>query len=233
MGLPKVATAALVDQPVLVPLNLVARGRSALGLLLPLLPHVEGHVTSAPEDYLETVALVGDIGLTRMTPVVLKLLIRMFLRLVATMADLVMTISRERLRCPAAAVLHLVLVLMRQDVASTIGNTLLVGVESGNLKMMNIISLVVPGLLQTESVTNGIIPLEVLGGMEWQTVITFLEVGPPFFLFFRLVETKFQTQIIPLLLTIDMCLGRLQTEAAIPLLGIHLTAAFALAVPAR
>jgi hypothetical protein len=102
------------------------------------------------------------------------------------MADLVMTISRPPLQCPAAVVLRLVLVLMHQGVASTIGNILLVDVESGMLRMMNIISLEAPGLPQTESVTTEIILPEVLAGMGWQTASIFLEVC---LLLFRLVES--------------------------------------------
>jgi hypothetical protein len=76
VGLPKVVTAALLDQPVLALLrNLAVRGRSALALLLTQSSHLPHHVylrvTFALETHLET-ALVGDIDLTRMILVVLK-----------------------------------------------------------------------------------------------------------------------------------------------------------------
>ena len=140
------------------------------------------HVTSDLEIYLETVVLMEDIDPTYMILVVLKLLTQTFLWLVVMMEDLRMRISRGRLQCLVAVVL--LLVPMRQDV-NTIDSTLLVDVGSGKLRAMNITSLEAGLHLQTESVTNEIILPEVLGGMEWQTVNTILEVRP-IYLFYSL-----------------------------------------------
>lgn len=127
------------------------------------------------------------------------------------MEDLVMMISQHRLQCLAAV--GLLLVPMHQDVANTIGNTLLVDVESGTLITMIITSLEA-GLLRTESVTSEIILPEVLGGMEWRTASIILETTH--------------------LWMIDTFLGHLVTEEAVRRqLGILLTAAFGLAVQAH
>jgi len=94
------------------------------------------------------------------------------------MEDLGMMISRHRLRCLVAVALFLV--PMHQDVATTIGSTLLVDAESG--KMMNTTSLEA-GLLRTGSVTSEIILPEVLGGMQCQNANIILEVCPSILFF--------------------------------------------------
>lgn len=184
VGLPKVDSVGLARMMVLLP-TLEARGFALA--LLPLRNcrhprHVVLHVTSDLEIYLETVVLMEDIDPTYMILVVLKLLTQTFLWLVVMMEDLRMRISRGRLQCLVAVVL--LLVPMRQDV-NTIDSTLLVDVGSGKLRAMNITSLEAGLHLQTESVTNEIILPEVLGGMEWQTVNTILEVRP-IYLFYSL-----------------------------------------------
>jgi hypothetical protein len=112
---------------------------------------------------------------------VLKLLTQMSLWLVATREDLGMRISPHRLRCLVAVVL--LLVPMHQDVANTIGNTLLVDAGSGKLRTMIITTRLEAGVLQTEIVTSDseIILPEMLGGKEWQTASTILEVRPILF----------------------------------------------------
>lgn len=167
VGLPEVDSVGLPRMMVLLP-TLEARG-FALAPLLPLRNcrhprHVVLHVISDLEIYLETVVLMEDIDPTYMILIVLKLLTQTFLWLVAMMEDLRMRISQGRLRCLVAVVL--LLVPMRQDVANTIGSTLLVDVGSGKLRTMNTTSLEAGLLLQTENVTNEIILPEVLGGME-------------------------------------------------------------------
>jgi hypothetical protein len=83
-------------------------------------------------------------------------------------------------------VVVLLLVPMHQDVVNTIGNTLLVDVGSGKLRTMNTTRLEA-GLLQTEIVTSEIILPELLGGKEWQTASTLLEVHP--ILFFSCISS--------------------------------------------